>query len=1757
MNRRQQTDSPPSWVPDTLHALPQIFRYFLPILLFGLLVVPLSAKVTNSVASGNWSAPATWNNGVPADGDQVTITAGHTVTLTANVNFTLAGSTLTVNGTLDLSTFTCQVLTTSVAAGGQVTQNTTSGLPVPANLTAVTLTLNSASTYAYTGNQTGFTGTHPMYGNVSYASSAAGAGTFDVNLNIAGNLTINNSGAGEIRFGNTTNHSHTIGGNLILTAGNIAGSSGTANVALDINGSFTIANTATFKACGANGNLTVNLAGSFTQNGTLTSPGAGVFNLIFDGAANANIGGAAPLSLPTITMNKTAGAIAALTQHLTFTKSLTFLSGKIRLGNFNLTQASGAAATGASGANGYAETTGTGKYILVMTTPGGNFPVGNGSYTPLSLVLTTLSSTFGVRVDSGFLAEIPGCTGYVTDDAVKKMWIVTREAGAANISEMYVNWNGSDEGSSFNRALCSVARYVGGDWDTQVPNTATGSDPYQRGRVYGLASTVFEGTFGVIDNSASVNLTAPAGVSNSPVCEGQTLNLQRTSVAVTGATYQWAKQGGGFNPPAGPNASINNAQLGDAGNYLLTMSKYGCNYTSTAVPVLVNPKPVCNITGDVDVCANTTGHIYAAPPSLASYAWAIIGNGTIPGATNGPQVTVNAGAAGSYSLSLTVTDINNCSSTCTLQVTVLPRPTGTLSGTTTICAGESAELKIEVTGNGPWSGTLSNGTPFSGAASPIFVSVTPAGTTVYTISTLSDANCPATPNDLSGSATVTIDVLQMFNVTGGGPYCDGGDGAEVWISGGEAGVSYQLHLDGFPIGLPLDSASSVPVSFGPQTAAGTYTVIGTRTSTDCEKAMMGSVVVSILPLPVVSLTLGDDEALANETNVPLTGGAPVGGTYSGPGVSGSFINPSAAGIGEHTITYTYTDQNNCSNSATDTFSISAVPGVNLLVEAPDSVECGEKFSVQVVSLAGFEDLGTLQFSIAWDTSLFMLMGVDPTVIDGSTPLTGMVSDTFIYSWLDENDVPYGVTLPDDTVLLRLNFKPLHCGESGQFKIVNSPRVIEASDDGLNVVPVTVLGTPVVIVTDTEAPVFDSIPADITVQCSAVPGPGAPVATDACDTAVVVTYEGQTTTPGNCVGNYTITRTWRATDDCDNTTTAAQVITVRDTQPPTFTEPADITIALNGDCEYDAPATLTGQISNAADNCSPVDSLRAVFTDTFSEGPGSGGTITRNWIVIDDCGNSSSGQIQLITVVDNTPPTITCPDEASVVSGNQDCIYTVNGTDFDPVTTDNCGVDSIKYTLSGAATGSGSGSLNGVLLPIGNTTVTWTVRDINGLTASCSFTIKVQDCAGISGRLIWEGDDVSGVAQATVFLSGDAVGSDGPTFPDGQYLLIGGTSGNFVVTPTKPSPPADALNGVSAADALAIQQHLSPIGPFITDPYKLIAADVDLSNSVTGTDASLIRQALKGSPTAIEIFVSHPWRFVPTTDPGPGFAGYFPPANPFTAPIPASRVLTGVAGGAADQNFFGIKIGDVNASADPVLHPEDTDDLVWIVQDQTLVAGQEVTAVFRSAHFNQISGYQFALKFDPAQLQWLGVETAGSPLGLTAAEHFGAYQSAEGEIRSVWIDPAGRTVDDGQPVFTLRFKALQSGAKLSDLLRLKPKSLNPEAYTMQQGKTGLDLVFETTTGLPVTPAEAAGVRLLQNRPNPFAGVTTIGFILPESCDAQLRVLDAAGRELLRIDKTYPAGYQEESIRVEPASGILYYELTTPFGQLSRRMVVAQR
>jgi len=80
-------------------------------------------------------------------------------------------------------------------------------------------------------------------------------------------------------------------------------------------------------------------------------------------------------------------------------------------------------------------------------------------------------------------------------------------------------------------------------------------------------------------------------------------------------------------------------------------------------------------------------------------------------------------------------------------------------------------------------------------------------------------------------------------------------------------------------------------------------------------------------LPDVSLILPAFVGLP-EPPFELTGGTPSGGEYSGPGVSNGMFDPMAAGLGEHTITYTYTDPNFCTGTATDIITVTQFIGIN-------------------------------------------------------------------------------------------------------------------------------------------------------------------------------------------------------------------------------------------------------------------------------------------------------------------------------------------------------------------------------------------------------------------------------------------------------------------------------------------------------------------------------------------------------------------------------------------------------------------------------------------------------------------------------------------------------------------------------------------------------------------------------------------------------------------------------------------------------------
>jgi hypothetical protein len=119
-----------------------------------------------------------------------------------------------------------------------------------------------------------------------------------------------------------------------------------------------------------------------------------------------------------------------------------------------------------------------------------------------------------------------------------------------------------------------------------------------------------------------------------------------------------------------------------------------------------------------------------------------------------------------------------------------------------------------------------------------------------------------------------------------------------------------------------------------------------------------------------------------------------------------------------------------------------------------------------------------------------------------------------------------------------------------------------------------IGTQKINVRDTKAPVFNTSPANITVECGTIPSIPTLTATD-CDatpTIVLVSDVSTKTTNSTCTDkNYTVTRTWSATDNCGNVSNHTQVITV--------VSAPDVTIASNGiEACVGATVSLTSAIT---------------------------------------------------------------------------------------------------------------------------------------------------------------------------------------------------------------------------------------------------------------------------------------------------------------------------------------------------------------------------------------------------------------------------------------------------------------------------------------------------------------------------------------------------------------------------------------------------
>ncbi|WP_427874560.1 gliding motility-associated C-terminal domain-containing protein [Flavobacterium sp. MMS24-S5] len=311
-------------------------------------------------------------------------------------------------------------------------------------------------------------------------------------------------------------------------------------------------------------------------------------------------------------------------------------------------------------------------------------------------------------------------------------------------------------------------------------------------------------------------------------------------------------------------------------------------------------------------------------------------------------------------------------------------------------------------------------------------------------------------------------------------------------------------------------------------------------------------------------------------------------------------------------------------------------------------------------------------------------------------------------------------------------------------------------------------TQIITIQDTTKPAFvGELPSDITVSCDAVPEPFNMEASDNCNGDLPIVFsETKSDIKNECGTEYTLTRNWSTSDCGGNSISYTQIITVRDTTPPTGTAPADVANLQNA---ADIPAGSPEDIKDAADNCSGT--VNITVNDTNNGGTGCNGEsyiLTRTY-TLTDCAGNKTELVQTFTVENKV--------SVSGIATNVSCQGERNG--------------SIAVTSSPGATVVITNQNNEVVgntnLPAGTYTLTAT-SVVNGENQTCTATATVVITepdyrVKISGQII-NVDTNAPIANVPVTLIPQGT-TTSPiqmriTGADGMYSFTGMPAGSYLV-----------------------------------------------------------------------------------------------------------------------------------------------------------------------------------------------------------------------------------------------------------------------------------------------------------------------------------------------------------------------------------------
>jgi hypothetical protein len=384
-----------------------------------------------------------------------------------------------------------------------------------------------------------------------------------------------------------------------------------------------------------------------------------------------------------------------------------------------------------------------------------------------------------------------------------------------------------------------------------------------------------------------------------------------------------------------------------------------------------------------------------------------------------------------------------------------------------------------------------------------------------------------------------------------------------------------------------------------------------------------------------------------------------------------------------------------------------------------------------------------------------------------------------------------------------------------------------------------------------------------------------------------------------------------------------------------------------------------------------------------------------------------------------------------------------------------------------------------------------------------------------------------VEGVTVQISGFQSARSVFTRKDGLFKISGLEPGfDYSIYPELNKFP---LNGVSTYDILLLQKHLINARS-ITNPYELIAADVNKSGNISISDVLQLRRLILGLEPAFPQNTS--WRFVDAS------YKFRDEANPYV--FPEVRNFNDLEG-SAEAHFVGIKVGDLNgsvvANSGGTAEPREQNFYRLQAENKKVNAGDYISLVLRTDEKEPADGLQLTLQYDTEQLSF-------HPSGFDPElKHFVGVFENEGLLTLSWAN----ALLPNSLFLSLPFRVNKSG-ETAAMFSVSDRITRAEAYV--GGKIlPIDIAFPSKAELlPM---------LLSPYPNPFIDQVTIPYFLVTEKLVTLKIMDVSGRLVQRMTREGRPGKNHFFVTNLPAGSEWTFEMSTDDWKSTGKLISVAR